>query len=276
MEWYIVLGQVAINSNTYHGYSLEETIKGASEAGFSQIEIAAVRDHTSHVLPDMSEKELLAVKQMLKDYGMTCIGVSAHSNLLDTEGVANLVKSIKLAEVFECDYIASATGDSHDDADVIEDQSILVENLQPVLKKCVAANKTLVLETHGNNFATGASILSLIESVEKHQDHLRINYDTGNVIFYGDTEPYEDLERTVGYVDFIHLKDKKGADDEWDFPAIGDGKLDYQRIVDILKEGNFTGPISVEIEFTPAGPEGLEEVNRSVQRSYQYLEKLFK
>lgn len=268
--------QLAINSNTYHGFSLEDAIKGAKEAGFSQIEIAAVRDHTAHILPDMPTAKLHEVKQLLQDAGMTCIGISAHSNIMTQEGVANLIDGIDLAALFECAYITTATGDSHGDTDVINDHTILAENLKPVLEKCAALQKTLVLETHGNNFATGASIQSFIASLEENNECVRINYDTGNVIFYGNTEPYDDLESTIDYVEFIHLKDKKGANDEWNFPAIGDGKLDYHRIMNILEKGNFTGPISVEIEFTPAGPKDLDEVNHSVLKSYQYLERLFR
>ena len=269
-----MLQQLAINTNTYHGFTLEEAIKGAKDAGFSKIELAVVRDHTSHVLPDMSTEQLQNTKKMLKDYGMTCIGVSAHSNVMQKEGVKNLLESIDLAVEFDCKYIVTATGDSHDDADVIEDFAVLAENLHPVLEKCAALDKTLVLETHGNNFATGESIKSFISSLTSNEERVRITYDTGNVLFYGNTQPYEDLESTVDYVEFIHLKDKKGPYNEWNFPAIGDGAFDFNRITNILKKGRYKGPISVEVEFTSEGPENLEEVNRSVKKSYQYLSQI--
>ncbi|HWO77262.1 MAG TPA: TIM barrel protein [Bacillus sp. (in: firmicutes)] len=83
--------------------------------------------------------------------------------------------------------------------------------------------------------------------------------------------PYDDLEASVDYVEFIHLKDKLGAYDEWNFPAIGDGNLDFNKIFKILQKADYKGPISVEIEFTPAGPANLDEVNQAVQRSFNYL-----
>lgn len=269
-----MLEQLAINTNTYHGFTLLEAIKGAKDAGFSKVELAAVSDHTSHVLPNMSAEQLQDIKQLLADYNMTCIGVSAHSNIMQAEGVANLIDSIDLAVEFDCKYIVTATGDSHDDADVITDLSILARNLQPVLEKCAALDKILVLETHGNNFATGESLQSFIATLTSHNNRVRVNYDTGNVLFYGNTQPYDDLARSIDVVDFIHLKDKMGAQDEWNFPAIGDGDFDVNKIMNILEKAAFKGPISVEIEFTPAGPKNLEEVNHSVKRSYQYLTNL--
>lgn len=260
--------QLAINSNTYHGFSLEDALKGASAAGFTQIELAAVRDHTTHVLPDMSHQELDDIKKLLRDYGMKCVGIGAHSNMMKEEGVENLLKSVDLAVEFDCPYIITATGDAHNDADVIEDEKVLAANLVPIIEKCERLNKTLVLETHGNNYPTGVSLKKLAQSLG---GRVKINYDTANVIFYSNTMPYEDLEASVDYVEFIHLKDKQGAQNEWNFPAIGDGSLDFWKIFQTLKKANYQGPISVEIEFTPAGPANLGEVDDAVKRSFDYL-----
>ncbi|MUK87537.1 TIM barrel protein [Ornithinibacillus sp. L9] len=263
--------QLAINSNTYHGFSLEDAVKGASKAGFKQIELAAVKDHTAHVLPNMSAEELQGIQVLLQTYGMTCVGIGAHSNVMREEGIANLMESIELAVYFDCRYVVTATGDAHYDSDVIEDTRLLAENLEPVLKKCEETGKILVLETHGNNFASGISLKKLAQTLN---NRVKINYDTANVIFYGDVLPYEDLEASIKEVEFIHLKDKLGANHEWNFPAIGDGYLDFNRIFTILEKGSYQGPISVEIEFTPDGPKNLEEVNESVKRSFTYLESL--
>ncbi|WHY83882.1 sugar phosphate isomerase/epimerase family protein [Neobacillus novalis] len=266
-----MLDQLAINSNTYHGYSLEDAVKGARKAGFTQMELAAVKDHTAHVLPEMSTNERNRVKELLRDYGMKCVGIGAHSNVMNEEGIANLLKSIDLAVEFDCNYIITATGDAHNDLVVIEDEKVLAANLEPIIEKCAKLGKLLVLETHGNNFPTGASLKKLTQSLN---NRVKINYDTANVIFYGNTLPYQDLEASIDYVEFIHLKDKLGIYNEWNFPAIGDGDLDFPKLFGILKKANYKGPISVEIEFTPSGPANLEEVNQSVKRSYSYLSKL--
>lgn len=266
-----MLKQLAINSNTYHCFSLEEAVKGASRAGFTQIELSAVKDHTAHVLPEMSSEQLRKIKELLHEHKMQCVGIGAHSNVMKPEGIDNLLKSIDLAVEFNCRYIITATGDSHHDSDVIEDERVLAENLEPVIQKCEKLNKTLVIETHGNNYATGAALKKLAASLH---NRVKINYDTANVIFYGNTLPYDDLEASADCVAFMHIKDKRGAFNEWNFPAIGDGDLDFRKIFQILKNANYRGPISAEIEFTPAGPANLEEVNEAVKRSYAYLSRL--
>ncbi|WP_027965424.1 sugar phosphate isomerase/epimerase family protein [Halalkalibacillus halophilus] len=263
--------QLAINSNTYHGYSLEDAVKGASEAGFTKIEIAAVRDHTSHVSPRMSAEELSKVKTMLTNYDMTCIGISGHTNVMTEEGIDHLLENIDLTVDFDCKYIVTGTGDSHGDTDVIDDLSVLAKRLEPVLEKCEKLDKILVIETHGNNFGTGKSLMKLAQTLN---DRVKINYDPGNVIMYGNELPYEDLEASVEYVEFVHLKDKLGAYNEWNFPAIGEGEMDFPKLFQTLEQANYKGPISVEIEFTPSGPKDLKEVNQAVKKSFDYLSVL--
>ena len=43
---------IAINSNTYHGFSIEEAIAGIADAGFHYIELTCTKGWTEHVYPD--------------------------------------------------------------------------------------------------------------------------------------------------------------------------------------------------------------------------------
>ena len=89
-------------------------------------------------------------------------------------------------------------------------------------------------------------ILEVIKKI--NSPWIRINYDTGNVIFYGGVRPEEDVVAALPYLAHIHLKDKRGGKKVWDFPPIGMGEIDFPRIFEILLEQGYSGPISVEIE----------------------------
>ena len=41
---------IAVNSNCYHGYSIEQAIDGITAAGFRYIELTATKGWTEHVL----------------------------------------------------------------------------------------------------------------------------------------------------------------------------------------------------------------------------------
>jgi L-ribulose-5-phosphate 3-epimerase len=264
--------RICLNSNTYHGFSLDEALEGSARAGFSYIELCAVRGYTEHVRFEMTEAEINEVKEKLRAHKLECIALGAHSNIVSDEGFDNFKKSIELAGKLGCQFIVTSTGDAHDDHDVIEDEMALVKVLQELMEECSKYNVTLVIETHGNNYATGDTVKSLVEKVDSPL--IGVNYDTANVIFYGNTLPYEDLEQSATAVKLIHLKDKLGEDHEWNFPAIGKGNLDFTKVFKILEETNCTAPISVEVEFTQKGPANLEEVDQAVFDSYQAIQRL--
>ena len=57
---------IAVNSNCYHGYSIEEAIAGIRRAGFHYIELTATKGWTEHVFPDMPFERLLAIQDELE------------------------------------------------------------------------------------------------------------------------------------------------------------------------------------------------------------------
>lgn len=261
--------KLAVSTNTYHGFSLDEALDGIAKAGFKYVELTAVKGYTEHVDWQMSDKEIEEVKEKLKDRGLTAIALSGHSNIMDGDGIENFLKNIKLAGRLGCEYIVTATGEAHGDKDEIEDETILIDNLKKLLSKCEENHVKLVLETHGNNYATGEVMYNLVCQLDT--EYLGINYDTANVIFYGNVRPEEDIKKGIEKIYYIHLKDKLGENQEWNFPAIGKGYLDFKKIFGILKEENYEGPISVEIEFTQEGPGSLAEVDQAVKDSYDYI-----
>jgi L-ribulose-5-phosphate 3-epimerase len=76
------------------------------------------------------------------------------------------------------------------------------------------------------------------------------------------------------YLVHVHLKDKVGPKRVWDFPAVGEGHVAFNRVLEILSDKNYTGPFGVEIEFQGLPWPPLHEVHRSVKASYANLRKL--
>ena len=116
--------------------------------------------------------------------------------------------------------------------------------------------------------------MDLIRKV--NHPNVKINYDTGNSLYFADTLPYEDLMVALPEVAHIHLKDKIGGKGVWNFPPIGTGEIDFRRILDSLSASSFSGPISVEIEFTDKGWPSLSEVDEAVIVAFRNLAPLLK
>jgi sugar phosphate isomerase/epimerase len=60
----------------------------------------------------------------------------------------------------------------------------------------------------------------------------------------------------------------------WNFPGIGEGDIDFGRVLGILDQGGYAGPLTVEIEFKGEPWPSLAEVNRAMKASYDKLAAL--
>jgi len=258
---------IAVNSNTYHGFSIQDAVKGIVAAGFHAIELTATKGWTEHVFPTMSFHQLCAIRELLANHGLAVIALSGHCNLMDPQRIPDFIDNIRLADFFGARTIVSSVGEAHLKNRTTSSESVLLENLRGLLPILKQYGIQLVLETHGTE-GTGTAIDKIVTALDSSS--VGIAYDTANVIFYGGVKDLADLSSCVEVVRYVHLKDKAGASSEWNFPALGDGYVDIPGILGLLDQRNNSSPLSIEIEFTPE-TRSLETVNQAVQRSATYL-----
>lgn len=263
---------IAVNSNTYHDFSLAEAIKGIKAAGFNYIELTATKGWTEHVFPTMSLNKLYEIEDQLIEAGLTPISLSGHTNLMDNSRIDDFIANIRLAHFFGCKYIISSIGEAHlEDKAELSDQKT-AENIKTLIPYLEEYKLILGLENHGKH-GTGKHLKKIVDLIDS--ERVVVNYDTANAVFYGDKDLdlEADLKAALAKVGHLHLKDKAGAQREWNFPALGQGEIDFEPLFKLLAENNNNSPFSIEIEFTEAGPQDLAEVNQAVKESYQFLKE---
>jgi sugar phosphate isomerase/epimerase len=87
-------------------------------------------------------------------------------------------------------------------------------------------------------------------------------------------DPQDDIMDIVDYIAHVHIKDKLEGKGVWNFPAIGEGYIDFNNLFDVLYNNNFSGPFSFEIEFIKQGPKTPEEVDLALKKSVKYISQL--
>ena len=259
---------IAVNSNCYHGYTIEEAIDSISSAGFHYIELTATKGWTEHVFPNMSFAYLWEVKDRLKNVGLTPFSMSGHCNLMDRERISDFIANIRLAAFFDCDYIVSSIGEAHLKDNTVVSNKEAAEHIRELIPILEEFSLTLVLENHGEH-ATGKIIKSIVELVDSPR--VLVNYDTANVIYYAEVDPLDDIPSCIDKIGYMHIKDKIGGFQEWNFPALGKGHVNFPKILDLLDKADNSCPLSIEIEFTKDGSKNLIEVDQAVRDSYAYL-----
>lgn len=260
---------IAVNSNCYHGYTIEQAIEGIQRAGFKYIELTATKGWTEHVFPDMSFERLLEIRDKLDAAGIVPFSMSGHCNLMDKSRIGDFVKNIRLAAFFGCDYIVSSIGEAHLKDNAVADNATVAAHIADLVPELEKWGLTLVLETHGHDHGTGKVLAEIVRLVGS--DRVKVNYDTANVIFYGGVQPEVDIHNCLDELGYIHLKEKAGKADKWDFPALGKGWVKFPEIFKTLRDHGDNSPFSIEIEFTPEGTRDVETVHQAVKDSADYL-----
>ena len=265
--------RLAASTNSYHTYSLAEALDGISRAGFASVELSSVPGWTEHVRRGADDEEVQRIKDLLARYRLIPISLSGHSDLVSDEGVGEFRQALDLCRALGIDTITTSTGGHADTSGGGLDQqrAAFLARIGPLADEAAADGITVCLETHGGLLATGAMTADLIRRIGK--PNVGINYDPGNVIFYGDTRPEQDVHTAVDLIKHVHVKDQIGGVGVWNFPTIGTGEIDYPTIFAALDAAGFAGPCSIELEFQGEPWPPLEDVNRAMADSYEYVRR---
>ncbi len=263
--------RLAASTNSYHTYSLEEAAAGIAAAGFRSIEVTSVPGWTEHLRRGASETEIQRAKELLARHGLTPISLSGHSDLVSDEGMDAFRQALDLCRALGITMITTSTGGHADTSGGSLDQQrdAFLERIRPLADEAAADGITVCLETHGGLLATGAIAADLVRQIGK--PNVGINYDPGNVIFYGDTRPEADIASALDLIKHLHIKDQIGGAGVWNFPQIGTGEVDYPPIFAALDGAGFAGPCSVELEFQGEPWPSLDAVNQAMAASYRYV-----
>jgi len=132
---------------------------------------------------------------------------------------------------------------------------------------------TVSVETHPPFAANGDVARETMTAVD--HPHVRINFDTANIYYLNEgRDSVTELGKIIEYVASVHLKDSHGVRGQFDFPALGEGVVDFPAIFEMFAQRGFTGPFIMELE----GTEGVELDEaaqlKHVETSVEYLRRI--
>jgi sugar phosphate isomerase/epimerase len=257
---------LAGHTNTYHTYTFAQALEEIADAGYRYVELTAVPGWTEHVDLDRPAAE---VRRVVEGYGLTPVSLSAHSDLTTREGLDYGIKAIRWAAKYGIPIVNTAVG-GHQSAD--ENEAAFLGNVGELADVADSADIVVALEIHGDIMASSDITIPLLEKIGR--DSIKVNYDTANVEYYSGQSAVDDLPKITPYLAHVHLKDTVGGKGVWNFGALGTGVVDFARILAILREAGYEGPLSVELEFQGEPWPPLAEVNQAMQQSREHLNAL--
>ena len=247
-------------------YTLEEALRGLAEAGFEHVEIGAVKGFIEHLDPD--EPDVEGCRRLLAEHGLTCVSMSGHAPLHQEIGKRRLTNVLRAGQELGIQVLNTFTGD----AESPEEIAAFMANVREIADEAQAAGIRLCIETDSNLLPTAEIGRPILDEIG--HDWVQFNYDPGNVRYYTGAVPEQDLEFALDRLGHFHLKDQRGGKDVKDFPPLGEGDVDIPHILRRLRETGFSGPVSMEIEFTDYQWPPWEDCVAAARRSKEYWDGL--
>ena len=212
-------------------------------------------------------EELALLKQRLTQNGLTALVLRGKTDLAKPNSLDELAAQLAICEKMGVRYMFLSpkhTGMSKEAA---------YEQLRRVGEIASKHGVTVALETHPDLGTNG----DVHRETMKHVNHpnIRVNFDTGNITFYNKgADAATELKKIVDYVATVELKDHNGQYLTWNFPALGEGVVDFPAVLQLLEQHGFHGPIIIEAE----GIKGLEmnesQTKNYIARSVAYIKTL--
>lgn len=273
-----LLEPVSLGTNLCKGYMLDEALDIVKECGFAHAEISSIINMCEHVDPkDITPEYAAEVKAMLEGKGMKCYAFSGHVDLTIQEQLEDFLKKIEFAGRIGAKIVNTNSGP-------LNRLDVFYQNMGSIIAQAEKWNVIIGLESHGDIISTAKESMHIF----KRYSHplVRLNYDTGNTLFYseGKVRIEEDIQYGFEYLAHLHLKDIKITGNEVAYVPIGDGDVNFPAVFDALSRLGKPIPCGYEIPVHVKGvlgnirptetPMPREDIKRAVKRSTDYVASL--
>lgn len=198
----------------------------------------------SHVeIPVPPVEEQAAVQRRLREHGLSATSLQARCDISQPDAVEVMrpqLESCAALGARVC-FVSIKAGQT--------DRAVVWERLQAIGDVAADLGVTVAMETHPDLITNGDVACQTMQAINHR--HVRVNFDTANIYFYNQQRTaVGELEKILEYVASVHLKDTPGGYQEWNFPTLGTGVVDFPAIFRRLNARGFTGPFTLELEGT--------------------------
>jgi sugar phosphate isomerase/epimerase len=264
--------RIEVFTNCYHRFGLIGALEGISRLGIHEIEISVdtfpgILDfpRTLNDLDKWDPGQVERLKNLLARYE-----IKAESGFIFVE---NTDKELFALDKLKFD-VAGMLGVKVVDLSVTWNKPLseAYKIFPEVLEYCSHFDFELALELHPPLFDNAEVFWKVANDFPGFP--LKANFDTANVYYYNhDPDGPAELEKVLSRLAHMHLKDSLCLFEDFTFPALGEGKVPFDQYLQVMKQGGFAGPCSLEVEGDDTEQQTFEGKHRVMQRSIAFLQQ---
>lgn len=267
----------SLGTNLCKGFSFEKSLEIVKKSGFDYVEPSSIINMCEHINPDdITAQYASEIKELIHKNGLKCYAVSGHVDLTEEKQFHDFLKKIEFTGRIGAKMI-------HTNSGPVERMDVFYENMKKIIELAEKWDVIIGLESHGDIISTAKESMKVFEYF--HHPLVRLNYDTGNVLFYsaGKTDVAEDIKYGFEYLSHLHLKDISIEGRSVKYVPIGEGDVDFRQFFRSLKEMGRSIPCGYEIpvhvkgvlgDIKPVGtPMGEQDIYQAVAKSTEFVQK---
>lgn len=290
--------KLALHSVSYSGawegqccLPLKRFVSKAAEFGYDGIELMAKRPHASPL--DLDEKARNDLKEFIRSKNLEIACIAAYNDFADPSPYHREVELLYLRETIHLAHdlgaeivriFASGMKNMHSGASYTQQWNWVKEHIREAVKYAEDQGVILALQNHSPIMQSYKNVLAMVKEVDS--ENLKVTLDAPLLYISGESLP-EAVRETGKLMVHSHTSDyirRPGAleyssggfrrVETLETPPLGEGEIDYQTFVKLLREIDYQGFLSYEI-CSPIVGEGEEtNLDSYAKNSLQYMRKL--
>lgn len=234
------------------------------DAGLAHLQSIGIRYVFMRVpAPDQIE----AVQTKLREHQLTPLVLGGAADLSKNSAVEELAAQTAICRKMGVDYMFLSV--KHHGAPKPD----VYARLRRAGDAARANGVIIVLETHPEFGTNGNVHRETMQQVD--HPNVRVNFDTGNITYYNrGTDAVTELKKVITWVAAVEVKDHSGEFKTWNFPAFGKGVVDFPRVLRVLAESGYRGPVTMEIEGIKGVERSEARIKREIEESAAYMRSI--
>lgn len=236
---------IAVATIAFRGRPFYEACERVAALGFKYIEPTLISSYD----PSLSDEFFTAgrgaeMREVLESSGLQCLAVGAHIDMGRSSAAESLHRRLEFAASIGSTFV-------HSNAPSSADRETFLRNVEAILPHLDGLGLTLTLENPGDAkgelMTTGRDVANLTSQFLSPL--IRLNYDPLNTLTAsrGKVRPESEFDVVSSQVGHIHLKDLRRRGESWEYVGIGDGIVDYTRLLSLFSRIGSLTPMAVEL-----------------------------
>ena len=265
---------ILISTAAFDGYNLATAIEEIARVGADGVEVAFIEGYTEPFTEeDFNQTHANEILSHLGKHNIPCLSFSAHMDLAKDNSVAIFKRRMVFARMLGADTIIT-------NAAPLAQKSKFLTVIKELGKVAKSIGINIGLENPGDGKAnvidTARQAGPVIDEIA--MESVGLNYDFGNLIShcFEKVEPTEDYRFALPQTNHYHVKDVVRQGDGWKFSPIGEGIIDYSKILSAIAGDSRPLPISLEIPLRLARAPDASPIRASERVDLEHIRNVLK